>query len=145
MDPVTVIGVAAAAFATVAAIGRCARNLHLLKEKFQIVYSILDVIIQRLGTIQSCLHDLAQWAQRQQGRIHCSKEFSSALNLSIAGCNTFLQCLDAQLVKFYRGHGDLISFSRGRYLLREATFSTYLNHLDKEIAALNLLLACHQT
>ena len=145
MDPVSVFSIAATAVAIVLSIGASIQNLKLLKEKLGLAASIVDTLVRRLIVIRICLNSLAGWERRRNTSRPYSSEFSAALYLSLQGCSFILQCLDDCVRKFYDQSGETSVLHKSRYLRHEDLLKEYLDNLNNEIQALQLLLACHQT
>lgn len=140
MDPISVIGLIGSVFGIVDVIGKSVASLIDLQSRYQVVDLKVRLMISNLSMIKAtlgCIADVINKGPVLSG----NSQFLEMLSTSLEGCEVMIAAIDNRLSTLQRnGNGGLATSSKMSMLWDESTMNDYLNILNHQINALNLLL-----
>lgn len=148
MDPlsfVTVVGVTGAIVGIIDVITRSVRYLCDLQAKLKGTDLTISLLIGQLSTLKAALNQISEWINTSLVTVQKHQRLVLDLQVSLDSCRVVIQLLGDRIRQFEHNNGDTLCI-QGRilYLWGQTGITEYLNHLNNQTSALNLLLTALQ-
>ena len=146
MDPISAVGLLSSVISIAQLVTHAARRLSMLKTKYRQADLTVSLLIGQLCTMEAALNQLAEFQQPDSVRLAASRsDMQTALSTSIDGCRFLIQSLDERLDQLEeQAQGRLSAWGRWLLLWNEHDIKCFLDLLDRQVNALNLLLQAIQ-
>ena len=145
MDPLTIVGVAGAIVGVIDVITRSVRSLCNLQTKFKGSDLTISLLIGQLSTLKAALYQINEWIDTSLVTVQQRQRVVLDLNASLESCKVVIQLLDDRVSHFEKINDNAMCIqSRVLYLWEQTGITEYLNHLNNQTVALNLLLTALQ-
>ncbi|KAL9118392.1 MAG: hypothetical protein Q9187_005062, partial [Circinaria calcarea] len=145
MDPFTIVGVAGAIVGVMDVITRSVRSLYHLQTMFKGSDLTISLLIGQLSTLKAALNQINEWIDTTLVNVQQRRQLVLDLNASLESCKVVIQLLDDRVSHFGRINNTAMCMqSRVLYLWEQTGITEYLNHLNNQTTALNLLLTALQ-
>jgi guanine nucleotide-binding protein G(i) subunit alpha len=144
MDPISAVGLASAVAGLGDVISRSISSLLDLQSRYRSVDLKVNLLIGQLSTLKTALSQIAE-LNAKLSTVPQHEQLVQNLATSLGCCEILILHLDDRLCSSQR-HGSygLDAFAKIQFLRDEKTITEYLNLLNNQINALNLLLTALQ-
>lgn len=145
MDPLTIVGVTGAIVGIIDVITRSVRSLCYLQAKFKGTNLTISLLVGQLSTLKAALNQISEWIDTSLVAVQKHQRLVFDLKVSLESCKVVIQLLGDRICQFEQINGNTVSV-QGRilYLWGQSGITEYLNHLNNQTSALNLLLTALQ-
>ena len=145
MDPASIIGVAGSIVTIVGVISKSVQSLLDLQTKYKKANLTVSLLIGQLSTLKAALNQISAWISTSLVDAPRHQQLVADLTTSLDGCELLILLLDDRLNHLKRSSTvSLNTLGRARLLWGESDMQEYLNQLNNQISALNLLLTALQ-
>ncbi len=145
MDPVSVLGVAGSIVTLAGVISKSLQSLLDLQTKYKKANLTVSLLIGQLSTLKAALNQISAWIDTSLVDAPQHQQLVADLTTSLDGCELLILLLDDRLNHLKRSSTvSLNTLGRAQLLRGESDMHEYLNQLNNQISALNLLLTALQ-
>ena len=145
MDPISVMSLAGAVFGVIDVITRSVNYLLNLQTRYKKTDLKVSLLIGQLSTLRAALNQISALINTSLVGRPQHQQLVDDLKISIEGCKVLISVLDDQFQCFEEKETvTLGTIKKIHFLWEEEGINDYLNHLDNQINALNLLLTALQ-
>ncbi|KAL9117504.1 MAG: hypothetical protein Q9187_005958 [Circinaria calcarea] len=145
MDPASIIALAASVISIIDVIGKSLSFLLDLQTKYRKASLTVSLLIGQLSTVKAALNQISQWITTSLVGVPQHQQLVADLDVSLEACKVLVLVLDDRI---FRHESSLTSqvkaAAKARFLWEEKDMNDYLNLLNNQINALNLLLTALQ-
>jgi hypothetical protein len=148
LDPISLLGTAAAVGQLVGSITTAIANLTELQHHFSEAGFTIKQLVTELITIKAALKQIESWLK--SSRRPPQEDVATALGMSLDGCQTVIAALEQELEEILAGSpqtatSNFMNFvSRARFVSNEGKLRAHHERFRGQIAALTLLLQAIQ-
>ena len=145
MDPLTIVGVFGAIVGIIDVITRSVRSLCNIQAKLRGTDLTISLLTGQLSTLKAALSQINEWINTSLVTVQKHQRLVLDLKVSLESCSVVIQLLGDRIRQFEQIEGSTIC-TQGRilYLWGQTGITEYLNHLNNQTSALNLLLTALQ-
>ena len=142
MDPVSAAGLIGSVIGITDVVARSIHKLSVLGTRYRQANSWVSALLGQLCTIKAALAQLTDLSRSEGADIlRSSVEIKNALESSLDGCSILVESLEEQLDRLStQDDGCLDARGKLSFLWRDEEVKNYLDLLDRQVNALNLLL-----
>ena len=145
MDPASVTALAGSVVGIVDVIGRSLSYLLDLQTKYRNANLTVSLLIGQLSTLKAALNQISEWITARLVGVPQHEQLVADLDISLEACKILILVLDNRISCLGRGAtSELRAVDKAQFLWEEKGMNDYLNHLNNQINALNLLLTALQ-
>lgn len=145
MEPVSIISLVGSVVSIVDVIGRSLSYLLDLQTKYRKANLTISLLIGQLSTLKAALNQISEWITASLVGVPQHEQLVADLDVSIEACKILILVLDDRISCLERGAiSELRTVDKVQFLWEEKGMTDYLNHLNNQINALNLLLTALQ-
>ena len=145
MDPVSVVGVAGSIVTIVGVISGSLQSLLDLQGRYKKANLSVSLLIGQLSTLKAALNQISAWINTSLVNVTQHEQLVLDLTTSLDGSELLILLLNERLNSLKRSSTtSLDTLGKGQLLWGEKDMQEYLNQLDNQISALNLLLTALQ-
>ena len=144
MDPASSIGISAFAIQVAGLVLTSIQKLEALRQRFKQADTTVRLLVERLKSLRYSLKCIANWSSPKRGASPCSRELKDALSVCLHGCTTQVDYLSNFIGGFFTANAPMRFADKARFIWKSDTMKEYLNNLDFEIKALDLMLNSYQ-
>lgn len=145
MDPVSAVGLVGAIVGLVDVISRNISSLADLRSRYSKANLKASLLIGQLSTLKAALNQIAELINGSLATVAHYEQLVHDLKTSLDGCEVVILVLDDRLCSLRRSEdNDLDALSKIQFVWDGENMSDYLNLLNNQISALNLLLTALQ-
>lgn len=143
MDPASAIGIASAVLSVANLLAKNITALSDLQSRYGAADLKISLLIGQLSTIKAALNQIAKLLEGN--RSIRDNELISDFSLSLECVEAVVVILDDKVSRAQRNSANTLSFrNKAKFMWDEKTMDDYLNLLNNQIHALNLLLTALQ-
>ena len=145
MDPVSAIGLVGAIIGVVDVISRNISSLIDLQSRYKSADLKVGLLIGQLSTLKAALKHIIELVNTSLVAIPQHQQLVHDLKTSLDCCEVVVLLLDERLCYLRRSEDSgLSALSKAQFVWDEKSMTDYLNLLNNQINALNLLLTAIQ-
>ena len=145
MDPASVIALAGSVVSIVDVTGRSLSFLVELRAKYRKANLTVSLLIGQLSTLKAALNQISEWITTSLVGVPQHQQLMADLDVSLKACNILILVLYDRVSCLEKGtSSELRTLDKAQFLWEEKGMNDYLNHLNNQINALNLLLNAFQ-
>ncbi|KAA6415288.1 MAG: guanine nucleotide-binding subunit alpha [Lasallia pustulata] len=145
MDPVSAIGLAGSALGIIDIVTRSVQTLQNLQKIYKDADLTVSLLIGQLSTLKAALCQISEWINTTLVNAPQHHQLVADLTISLDCCERLIRVLNARLHELKRtDSGALSTMGKGLFAWGEKDRREFLNHLNHQTNALNLLLTTFQ-
>lgn len=145
MDPASIIALAGSAISIVDVIGRSLSFLLELQTKSRNANLTVSLLIGQLSTLKAALNQISEWITTSLVGVPRHEQLIADLDVSLEACKVLVLLLDDRIFHLKSSlTSQVAAVAKAHFLWEEKGMNDYLNLLNNQINALNLLLTALQ-
>ena len=145
MDPISIMSLAGAVVGVIDVITRRVDSLLKLQTGYKTANLKVSLLVGQLSTLKAALSQIREWIDTSLINRPQHQQLVADLKVSIEGCKLLISVLDDHFQCFEEKETSTLGTMRKiHFLWEQGGINDYLNHLNNQINALNLLLTALQ-
>lgn len=137
MEPLSILGAAGSIISTIDVASRCISSLHTIQQRWHGADLTVALLSGHISTVKAALGQIAEFIQDRPLDEQLVKDFE----LALVGCKLLLAFVDEHVTGLVTDDFNELSFgSKACAVLEDKKVQGYVNHLNNQAGALNLLL-----
>lgn len=141
MDPVSPTSLAESIVGIVDMITRSINSLHELHERWKEADLTVALLIAQLTILKVALNQIGKWIASNLADVSQFHRVVMDLESSLSSCRVLMRSVDHRISRLDWNEANALNYeSRVRMILEDQSTKDYVNHLNNQTNALNLLL-----
>lgn len=145
MDPVSAVGLVGSVLGIIDIVTRSIQTLQTLQTKYKGADLTVSLLIGQLSTLKAALFQISEWINASLVNAPQHRQLVADLTVSLQCCEVLMRVLSARSSELQRtDSGSLSAMAKGKFVWEETDRRDFLDHLNHQTNALNLLLTAFQ-
>lgn len=141
MDPTSAISLAGSVIGIVDVVSRTIKGLCDLRQRWKEADLTVTLLISQLTTLKAALNQIAEWISSSLATESSHHQLIIDLEGCLGSCDVLMRFVERYLSRLDRNENSVLDYeSRARIMFADKNLKAYVEHLNNQTNALNLLL-----